>query len=172
MTHQFPDSAQYHNLLRLVLPDLLAPLSEILHHCRHLCCEPDLLRHKGFYIFQSVLFANSRRIFPGPQLSKAGFTPQVMWSNRKYWFCSSISSFRTRLKGASRNSKADRSIYCQWGSRLGPVSWRGGGEVGFRDFRVSATGGGSRTVVSLESSIPVSVISILDRACTRPCHPQ
>ena len=44
MTHQIPDSAQYHSLFRLVIPDFLAFLSELLRHCHHLCGKLRLLR--------------------------------------------------------------------------------------------------------------------------------
>ena len=111
-------------------------------------------------LVRSIHFANSRRIFPGPQWSRIRFTPRVMCFIRNYWFNNSVSSSRTRLNGASKTSKADRSLSRQWGSRLSPASWRGEGEVGLRDFKVGAAWGGSGTAGSLESSVLASVILI------------
>lgn len=104
---------------------------------------------RAFTFFRFVLFANSRRIFQGPQLSKAWFTPRVISSNRKYWLWSSVGSSRTCLKGSSGNSKVDRSMSLQGASGLVQLSCRGRGEAGFRILGVGEAGGGSGATVSL-----------------------
>ena len=51
------------------------------------------------------------------------------------------------------------SMSFQGASQLGPASYRSGGEAGFRLFGVGATGGGSGTAMSLESSVLIFAIS-------------
>ena len=52
--------------------------------------------------FLSAFYAICRRIFPGPQLSRALFAPRTMCSSQKYWVCRSCRPSWTRLKGFFR----------------------------------------------------------------------
>ena len=140
MTHQFPDSVQYHRLFRLVLLDFLALLSELLRHCTT-CAVSRTFSILSTSIFDwFVTLATSRRMFPGPQLPNALLPPRVMCSNFQYWFCRWASSALTSWKGVSGSSKLDRSISFQGCYLLGPASWRGCEVVALLVFGTGADG--------------------------------
>ena len=44
MPHQLPDSVEYHRMLCVVLPDILALLTQLLSHSCHLCVQVAILR--------------------------------------------------------------------------------------------------------------------------------